>query len=138
MVQIHSMHIKYIFLMATFTQIINYPRIPKLKKYRSPKLKKNPQKKAVCFRLLTISPKKPNSANRRVAKVNLINNKTKLTAKIPGEFHNLQQHSTVLIKGARVSDLIGVSYSVVRGKFDLNGVNNRKTRRSLFGVKKNS
>jgi len=80
------------FLMATFTQIINFPRIPKLKKYRSPKLKKNPQKKAVCFRLLTISPKKPNSANRRVAKVNLINNKTKLTAKIPGEFHNLQQH----------------------------------------------
>jgi len=85
---------------------------------------------------LTISPKKPNSANRCVAKTSLTHYKTKLTVKIPGESNNLQQHSTILIHGARVKDLISVSYSAIRGKLDLLGVINRKTRRSLFGVKK--
>jgi small subunit ribosomal protein S12 len=100
------------------------------------KLNNNPQQKAICLKLLTLSPKKPNSANRRVAKIRLINNKYKIMAKIPGENHNLQQHSIVLICGAKVRDLIGVSYSDIRGKFDLLGVSNRKTKRSSYGVKK--
>lgn len=122
--------------MSTFSQTINSPKIKKLKKKSSPKLRNNPQKKAVCLRVLTISPKKPNSANRRVVKTNITHYKTKLTAKVPGESHSLQQHSTVLLRGSRVRDLIGVSYSVVRGKYDLAGVQNRKTARSRFGVKK--
>ena len=122
--------------MSTFSQTINSPKIKKLKKKSSPKLRNSPQKKAVCLRVLTISPKKPNSANRRVVKTNITHYKTKLTAKVPGESHSLQQHSTVLLRGSRVRDLIGVSYSVVRGKYDLSGVQNRKTARSRFGVKK--
>ena len=122
--------------MSTFSQTINSPKIKKLKKKSSPKLRNNPQKKAVCLRVLTISPKKPNSANRRVVKTNITHYKTKLTAKVPGESHSLQQHSTVLLRGSRVRDFIGVSYSVVRGKYDLSGVQNRKTARSRFGVKK--
>ena len=122
--------------MSTFSQTIKMPKIKKLKRKNSPKLKNNPQKKAVCLRVLTISPKKPNSANRRVVKTSVTHYKTKLTAKIPGESHNLQQHSTILVRGSRVRDLIGVSYTAVRGKFDLQGVANRKTARSRFGVKK--
>ena len=122
--------------MPTLLQTVYTPRVKKNIRSSSPKLNKNPQKKAICLRVLTISPKKPNSANRRVVKARLISNKTRLTAKVPGEAHNLQQHSTVLIRGAKVKDLIGVSYSVIRGKFDLLGVLNRKTRRSLYGVKK--
>jgi small subunit ribosomal protein S12 len=122
--------------MATLSQIINFPRIRKIKKSTSSKLKGSPQKKAVCLRVLTISPKKPNSANRRVVKATIIHYKMKLTAKVPGESHNLQQHSTILVRGARVRDLIAVSYSAVRGKLDFAGVTNRKTRRSLYGVKK--
>jgi len=94
-------------------------------------LQGNPQKKAVCLRVLTIAPKKPNSANRRIAKANLTHYKTKLTAKVPGESHTLQQHSTVLIRGARVRDLIGVSYSIVRGKYDLSGVPKKKFSKRL-------
>ena len=123
-------------MMATFSQTLRFPKLKKLKNNNSPKLKGNPQKKAVCLRVLTISPKKPNSANRRIVKASLTHYKTKITAKIPGESHTLQQHSTVLVKGARVRDLIGVSYSIVRGKYDLSGVPNRKTSRSRFGVKK--
>jgi small subunit ribosomal protein S12 len=111
-------------------------RLRKKNKTSSPKLNKNPQKKAIVVRVLTISPKKPNSANRRVVKARIINQKTRLTAKIRGENHNLQQHSTILIHGAKVRDLIGVSYAVIRGKYDLLGVSNRKTSRSLYGVKK--
>jgi small subunit ribosomal protein S12 len=122
--------------MVTLSQLISQPRILKTKKSKVPKLRKNPQKKAVCLRILTISPKKPNSANRSVAKTSLTHYKTRLTVKIPGESNTLQQHSTILIRGARVKDLISVSYSAIRGKFDLLGVTNRKTRRSLFGVKK--
>jgi len=122
--------------MVTLLQTINKCRVTKIKKTKTPKLKKNPQKKAVCLKILTISPKKPNSANRPVAKISLTQSKTRLTVKIPGESHSLQQHSTVLIKGAKVRDLIAVSYSAVRGKYDLSGVVGRKNRRSIFGVKK--
>jgi small subunit ribosomal protein S12 len=122
--------------MPTLKQLFFSPRTKKLNKANSQKLNKNPQKKAICVRVLTISPKKPNSANRRVVKARIINSKIKLTAKVPGETHNLQQHSAVLLKGAKVKDLIGVSYAVVRGKYDLLGVSNRKTRRSIYGVKK--
>jgi small subunit ribosomal protein S12 len=122
--------------MTSLNQTIKYPKKQKTKLKRSPKLKKNPFKKAICNKILTMSPKKPNSANRSVAKVLLTHSKIKLTAKIPGEKNNLQQHSNVLISGACVKDLIGVSYCVVRGKFDLLGVQNRKTKRSLYGIKK--
>jgi len=122
--------------MVTLTQNIKNPRKTKLKFSKAPKLAKNPFKKAICAKVLTISPKKPNSANRCVVKATLTQNRSKLIAKVPGEKHNLQQHSTILIRGARVRDLIGVSYTVVRGKYDLLGVMNRKTKRSLFGVKK--
>jgi small subunit ribosomal protein S12 len=90
----------------------------------------------LCEGFNNITQKKPNSANRCVVKAAFTQNKNKITAKIPGEKHNLQQHSTILIKGAKVRDLIGVSYAIVRGKFDLFGVTNRKTKRSLYGVKK--
>ena len=122
--------------MPTIRQIAISIRLKKENKSHSPKLNKNPQKKAICLRVLTISPKKPNSANRRITKIRLINSKIRLTAKIPGENHNLQQHSTILINGAKVKDLIGVSYKAIRGKYDLLGVSNRKTKRSLYGVKK--
>ena len=121
--------------MSTIFQILKHCRIKKTKKSNSPKLQANPQKKAVCIRILNMSPKKPNSANRRVVKTRFFNSKIKLTAKIPGEAHGLNQHSTVLIKGSKIKDLIGVSYSVIRGKYDLFGVLNRKTRRSIYGVK---
>ena len=120
--------------MATLSQIIKSPR--NVKKKSSSKLEGNPQKKAVCLKIFTISPKKPNSANRRVARINLTQNKTKLIAKLPGEGSNLQQHSTILIKKARVRDLIAVSYAGIRGKYDFLAVVNRKTKRSRFGVKK--
>ena len=122
--------------MSNLKQIAYFSRKKKIVRTTSSKLEKNPQKKGICSRILTMSPKKPNSANRRVIKIRLLTNNTKLTAKISGESHNLQQHSTVLIKGAKIKDLIGVSYSVIRGKYDLVGVTNRKTRRSVYGVKK--
>jgi small subunit ribosomal protein S12 len=120
--------------MPSLLQIIKKNR--KNKKIKKTKLQCNPQKKAVCLRVFTISPKKPNSANRRIAKTNIVHYRTKLTTKIPGEGCNIQQHSTVLIQGARVRDLIAVSYKAIRGKYDFSGVINRKTRRSLYGVKK--
>ena len=95
-----------------------------------------PQRSAVCTKILTISPKKPNSANRRVCKVRLIKSKQNLTVKIPGEGHTLQQHSTVLIRCGRSRDLIGVRNIAIRGKYDLNAVANRSTSRSIYGVKK--
>jgi len=85
---------------------------------------------------LLFHQKKPNSANRRIVKAIITHTKSKIMAKIPGEGHNLQQHSTILIKGAKVRDLIGVNYSAIRGKYDLAGVTNRKTSRSRFGIKK--
>ena len=101
------------------------------------KLLANPQKKAVCLKLLTIAPKKPNSANRRVAKVALAQTGLHLTVKIVGEKHSLQQHSSVLLQGGRCRDLIGVRLKAIRGKYDLMGVVGRKSSRSLYGVRKN-
>lgn len=122
--------------MTSINQSVKYPKKQKIKLKKSPKLEKNPFKKAVCTKVLTMSPKKPNSANRSVVKVLTTHSKYNLTAKIRGEKNNLQQHSNVLICGARVKDLIGVSYAVVRGKFDLAGVQNRRKKRSLYGIKK--
>jgi small subunit ribosomal protein S12 len=102
---------------------------------QSKKLKRNPQRKAVCINALTISPKKPNSANRRVVKARITGSNSYI-AKVPGEQHNIQQHSVVLLQGSRARDLIGVYLRTIRGKYDLFGVKNRKTSRSLYGVKK--
>jgi len=113
-----------------------FGRKNKIKKQKSVKLNKNPQKKGICIKVLTKSPKKPNSANRRIAKVRIVETKQTLTLKIQGEQQNLQQHSTLLIQGGRSRDLIGVKYKSVRNKYDLTGVNNRKTSRSRYGVKK--
>jgi small subunit ribosomal protein S12 len=94
-----------------------------------------PQESGVCLKVLTLSPKKPNSANRRVCKIKLIKTKQSLVAKIPGERHTLQQHSTVLIRGGRSRDLIGVRNVTIRGKFDLTAVSNRVSSRSIYGIK---
>ena len=95
-----------------------------------------PQESGVCLKVLTLSPKKPNSANRRVCKIKLLKTKQSLIAKIPGEGHTLQQHSTVLIRCGRSRDLIGVRNVAIRGKFDLTAVSNRVSSRSIYGIKK--
>jgi small subunit ribosomal protein S12 len=102
-----------------------------------PGLKDSPQRKGVCLKVYTRSPKKPNSANRKVARVRLTS-RAKVISYIPGIGHNLQEHSVVLVRGGRVKDLPGVRYHIVRGKFDLKGVINRKQGRSKFGTKKES
>jgi small subunit ribosomal protein S12 len=102
---------------------------------KTPALKGNPQKKAICVKIFTRSPKKPNSAVRKVAKVKL-SSKHKVQAYIPGEGHSLQQYSVVLMRGGRVPDLPGVKYHLIRGKYDFKGVLNRKTSRSLYGTKR--
>jgi small subunit ribosomal protein S12 len=107
----------------------------KRKKHKSPALKQNPQKKGVCLKVYTRTPKKPNSAIRKVARVRLSNN-TDIIAYIPGEGHNLQEHSVVLVRGGRVKDLPGVRYHLIRGVFDLQGVAKRKQSRSKYGAKK--
>ena len=102
---------------------------------RTPALTKRPQIKGIVSKVTTMSPKKPNSACRKVAKVKVSTGR-KVEAYIPGEGHTLQQHSTILMRGGRVKDLPGVKYHLIRGKFDFKGVKNRKTRRSIYGVKK--
>lgn len=102
---------------------------------KAPALNGSPQKRGVCTRVFIASPKKPNSAKRKVARVRLTNGQ-EVTAYIPGEGHNLQEHSVVLIRGGRVKDLPGVKYHIVRGVFDLQGVQNRRKGRSLYGTKK--
>jgi small subunit ribosomal protein S12 len=124
------------FLMSRISQLIKKPRFAKIVKPGSPKLLRNPQKKAVCLKVLTASPKKPNSANRPVAKAVVVQFASRLIVKIVGEGHNLQQHSTFLVRGGRVRDLIGVRYLAVRGVYDLLSVKNRKSARSLYGVKR--
>jgi small subunit ribosomal protein S12 len=123
--------------MARISQVLKNSRQKRSQKNNNVALAGNPQRKVVCLRLTTISPKKPNSANRRIAKVSLarLNKRLNLNIKIPGEGHNLQQHSTILIRAGRARDLIGVSNVAVRGKLDLFGVTNRKTSRSIYGVK---
>ena len=121
--------------MPTINQLIRKGRLRARKKNASPALKGNPQKRGVCTRVYTTTPKKPNSALRKVARVRLTNG-MEVTAYIPGEGHNLQEHSIVLIEGGRVKDLPGVRYHIVRGSHDTSGVADRKTSRSRYGAKR--
>ncbi|MBS1270935.1 MAG: 30S ribosomal protein S12 [Candidatus Marinimicrobia bacterium] len=121
--------------MPTINQLVRKGRKKVEKKKSAPALKGNPQKRGVCTRVYTTTPKKPNSALRKVARVRLVNG-MEVTAYIPGEGHNLQEHSIVLIEGGRVKDLPGVRYHIVRGTLDTAGVTDRKTSRSRYGAKK--
>ena len=121
--------------MPTINQLVRKGRKRILKKTSTPALSSNPQKRGVCTRVYTTTPKKPNSALRKVARVRLTNS-TEVTAYIPGEGHNLQEHSIVLIEGGRVKDLPGVRYHIIRGTLDTAGVDDRKTSRSRYGAKK--
>ena len=121
--------------MATRNQLNTFIRKKKVHKNKVPGLGGNPQKKGVCVKIFTRSPKKPNSAVRKVVKFKL-NSGIRFEAYIPGEGHNLQAHSVCLIRGGRVPDLPGVKYHLIRGKFDFSGLKNRKTSRSLYGTKK--
>src|SRR5690606_35572611 len=119
----------------TIQQLVRKGRTPKVNKTKAPALKANPQQAGVCTRVYTTTPKKPNSAMRKVARVKLRNG-TEVTAYIPGEGHNLQEHSLVLVRGGRVKDLPGVRYKIVRGALDTQAVKNRKQARSRYGAKK--
>jgi len=121
--------------MPTVAQLIRKPREPKKRGTKSPALKQCPQKRGVCIQVRTMTPKKPNSALRKVARVRLTN-REEVTAYIPGEGHNLQEHSIVLVRGGRVKDLPGVRYHIVRGSLDTQGVQNRKKSRSKYGAKR--
>ena len=121
--------------MATVNQLVRKPRKRKVSKTDVPALKGSPQRRGVCTRVYTTTPKKPNSALRKVARVRLSNG-FEVTAYIPGEGHNLQEHSVVMIRGGRVKDLPGVRYHILRGNLDTQGVASRKKRRSLYGTKK--
>ena len=121
--------------MPTIHQLVRYGRQRVKKKTASPALRSNPQKRGVCTRVYTSTPKKPNSALRKVARVRLTNG-VEVTAYIPGVGHNLQEHAIVLIRGGRVKDLPGVRYHIIRGTLDTMGVQNRKQGRSKYGTKK--
>ena len=134
--------------MPTINQLLRKPRVSPKKKVNAPVLKSTfntfkgrpvplncPQKRAVCIKVTTTTPKKPNSAQRKIARVRLTNGR-ETTAYIPGEGHNLQEHSVVLIRGGRVRDLPGVRYHIIRGKLDAQGVKGRKKSRSAYGAKK--
>ena len=121
--------------MPTINQLIRQGRRRLLLKGKSPALQGNPQKRGVCTRVYTTTPKKPNSALRKVARVRLVHG-IEVTAYIPGEGHNLQEHSIVLIRGGRVKDLPGVRYHIIRGTLDTAGVTDRKQGRSKYGAKK--
>jgi len=137
--------------MPTINQLVRKPRKSVSKKTKAPALrftynslkgklrrgKGSPQKRGVCTKVSTVTPKKPNSALRKIARVRLSNG-MEVTAYIPGEGHNLQEHSVVLIRGGRVKDLPGVRYHIVRGTLDTQGVSNRKQRRSKYGTKKDA
>ena len=134
--------------MPTISQLVRHGRQTKIKKVKAPAMRKNwnglnrkqvaipgaPQKRGVCLQVRTMTPKKPNSALRKIARVRLTN-QMEVTAYIPGEGHNLQEHSVVLIRGGRVKDLPGVRYHVVRGALDAGGVRDRKQGRSKYGAK---
>ena len=121
--------------MPTINQLIRNGRKKPLKKTKVPAMESCPQKRGVCTRVYTTTPKKPNSALRKVARVKLTNGQ-EVSAYIPGEGHNLQEHSVVLTRGGRVKDLPGVRYHILRGTLDTQGVSTRKQRRSLYGAKK--
>ena len=122
-------------LMPTINQLIRKPRKPKAQRDKVPALKECPQRRGVCTRVFTVTPKKPNSALRKVARIRLTSG-YEVTGYIPGMGHNLQEHSVVLIRGGRVKDLPGVRYHVIRGALDAQGVKNRKQGRSKYGAKK--
>lgn len=121
--------------MPTIQQLVRKGRRPKASASKTPALKANPQQRGVCTRVYTTTPKKPNSALRKVARVRL-NGGIEVTAYIPGVGHNLQEHSIVLVRGGRVKDLPGVRYKIIRGALDTQGVKDRKQARSRYGAKK--
>jgi len=121
--------------MPTINQLIRFGREKIVKKTKSPALQGNPQKRGVCIRVTTTTPKKPNSALRKIARVRLTNG-IEVTAYIPGIGHNLQEHSVVLVRGGRVKDLPGVRYKIIRGTLDAAGVEGRRQSRSKYGTKK--
>jgi small subunit ribosomal protein S12 len=121
--------------MATINQLVRKPRVSKKTKSNVPALESCPQKRGVCTRVYTTTPKKPNSALRKVARVRLTNHQ-EVTSYIGGEGHNLQEHSVVLIRGGRVKDLPGVRYHIVRGSLDTSGVTKRRQSRSKYGAKR--
>jgi small subunit ribosomal protein S12 len=121
--------------LPTINQLVRKGRKQAASKSKTPALKGNPQKRGVCTRVYTTTPKKPNSALRKVARVRL-SNQMEVTAYIPGIGHNLQEHSIVLVRGGRVKDLPGVRYKIVRGSLDTQGVKNRQQARSRYGAKK--
>ena len=121
--------------MPTISQLIRHRRQLKIKRSKSPALTSCPQRRGVCLQVKTMTPKKPNSALRKIARVRL-SNKVEVTSYIPGEGHNLQEHSIVLVRGGRVKDLPGVRYHIVRGTLDTSGVSDRKKSRSKYGAKR--
>ena len=121
--------------MPTINQLIAKPRAVQKSRKKVPALQQSPQKRGVCTRVYTTTPKKPNSALRKVARVRLTNG-MEVTTYIPGEGHNLQEHSVVLIRGGRVKDLPGVRYHIIRGSLDTSGVTNRRQGRSKYGAKR--
>ena len=123
--------------MPTIEQLVREGRKPKQKKSKAIGLGGAPQRRGVCTRVYTVTPKKPNSALRKVCRVRLSSG-VEITAYIPGEGHNLQEHSIVLVRGGRVRDLPGVRYKIIRGTLDASGVADRKQARSRYGTKKNS
>ena len=124
-----------VFTMPTIQQLVRNGRVSQVDKSKSPALAACPQRRGVCTRVYTTTPKKPNSAMRKVARVRLTNGK-EVNAYIPGEGHNLQEHSIVLVRGGRVKDLPGVRYHLVRGALDSAGVDGRRQRRSKYGAKR--
>src|ERR671924_513715 len=123
--------------MPTVNQLVRKGRVAPKSKTKTPALRGAPQKRGVCTRVYTVTPKKPNSALRKAARVRLTNG-IEVTSYIPGEGHNLQEHSVVLVRGGRVKDLPGIRYHIVRGTLDAQGVANRKQGRSKYGTKKAS
>lgn len=121
--------------MPTINQLINKRRIKKKRTQKVPALNKCPQKKGVCLKIITRTPKKPNSALRKLAIIKLTNNK-RIYGYIPGEGHTLQEHSIVLVRGGRVKDLPGIKYKIIRGVLDFEGLKNRKQGRSKYGTKR--
>ena len=121
--------------MPTISQLIRYPRVKQKRKSKSPALKGCPQRRGVCIQVRTMTPKKPNSALRKVARVRLTTG-IEVWGYIPGEGHNLQEHSIVLVRGGRVKDLPGVRYHIIRGTLDAAGVSQRRKSRSKYGAKR--
>jgi len=121
--------------MPTIQQLIRRNRVPKRGKSKSPALQECPQRRGVCLQVKTMTPKKPNSALRKIARVRLTTG-IEVTSYIPGEGHNLQEHSIVLVRGGRIKDLPGVRYHIVRGTLDTAGVSNRRRSRSKYGAKR--